>query len=202
MNLVCFTNYTAGGLICDLLNNTNSGFEGSIVKYNVAHHMMNVEMNYRGVQRVFDETKWNVKQSECDSLNLPDNFYVGTHCHPSVIPDKYLQNFNEVLNITTETKESKWYRFLRYYHIELEQNHWKNISGRIGDPTEVAKNVREAFEKDNRCTNVEFADIVNGKFMQDRNIVSKQIDEWKKINHWLYNPVSDNLVKCFDSFVP
>jgi hypothetical protein len=187
MNLVCFPNFTAGGLACDLLNNTINQFEGISLKKNLAHHLLKSGDNGK-IFRTFNSAFWDkeielfnkrehVYSEEAIGKDLV-NFYVGTHCHPSCIPDNYFSQFNNVISITTERTESKLFRYIRMCYGLEQQNNLPEHNARL---------VVESFEQDSRCTNIEFNDIVNGKFVTDYNLNPNQYEQWKKLNNFLYS---------------
>jgi len=187
MNLVCFPNFTAGGLVCDLLNNTVNQFEGITLQNNLAHHLLKSGDNGK-VFRTFDSAFWDKEielfkkekhpySEEAIGRDL-SNFYVGTHCHPSCIPDNYFSQFNKVISITTERTESKLFRYIRMcYGLKQQYNL----------PEHNARLVVESFEQDSRCSNIEFNDIVNGKFVTDYNLNLIHFEQWKNLNNFLYS---------------
>ena len=187
MNLVCFSNFTAGGLVCDLLNNTVNQFEGITLKNNLAHHLLKIGDNGK-VYRIFNSEVWDKelelfekrkhKYSEEAIDKDLSNFYVGTHCHPSCIPDNYFIKFGKVISITTERIESKLFRYLRMCYGLRHKNNLPNYN---------AKLVIESFEPDSRCINIEFNDIVNGNFVKEYNLNLNHFEEWKKSNNFLYS---------------
>jgi hypothetical protein len=183
MNLICFPNFTAGGLMCDLLNNTTNKFDGITLKANLAHSFLKLNDNGR-VCRTFNKEYWdkrlngsNILLLITETLNKDLNsFYIGTHCHPSCIPIEYLNKFNKVISITTESQESKFFRYIRMCH---------------GLPSTMAEhnadNVIESFESNPNCINIEFVDIVNGKYVIENNLNYDHYANWKKINPFLYS---------------
>lgn len=115
--------------------------------------------------------------------------WLGTHAHPSCIPD--LSLFEKVIAITTMTRKSKIYRWLRYYHgffksINLEWQETDSLE-QIDKIRELAKNVFEEFTPHSLCLNIEFEDIVEGKFVQDFGLNLEYFCQWQNRNKWLYN---------------
>jgi hypothetical protein len=181
MNLVCFSGHTGGALVCDLLNNTTSPIIGIAID-SLAHDLLKVGDGIGGtVHRNFDESVWANKIAQLKTFEFQADWY-GTHTHPSVMSENIFNQFDKVLAITTETMESKLFRYLRFAHI-------------LTDATENM--VAESFESDSRCMNVEFADIVNGKFVSDNNLSQEHYENWKKANSFLFDP-DPNLVEAFN----
>jgi len=182
MKLVCFSNNTAGGLVCDLLNQKTSIISG----YKTAgpEHSAFKIGDTPTVQRTVNPILWGeaVKRN-----NL--NIWLGTHLHPSGIPDR--SQFQQILSITTETRQSKLYRWLRYYHGWFKNSHpdctESNDLSRIDQIRELAKNVFEPFESFSGCWNVEFEDIVNGVFVTEHGLDIQHFNQWQKANDFLYN---------------
>ena len=64
-----------------------------------------------------------------------------------------------------------------------------DVSSRV--TLDIATGVIEDFEPHINCTNVEFSDIVNGKFVRDYNLNLDYFNKWKELNSFLYesNPI-------------
>jgi len=189
MKLICFSNNTAGALLCNLLNNNLLVDENDPISYRVSswqHHEFKIG-DTPSIQRSIDIDNWNQKINTWKN----NNFWFGTHAHPSAIPD--LSIFDEVIAITTTSRTSKLYRWLRYYHGWFKSVHpnWKETNDleKIDKIRCLAYNVFDEFEPHSNCKNIEFEDIVSGKFIQDTNLNLNYFNEWKKRNSWLY---SDN----------
>lgn len=195
MNLICFPNFTAGALICDLLNNTTSEFNGIVVR-NKAHNFLKINDNGR-VCRLFHKPHWdrqlngtNILLLGAEILNKDlTNFYVGTHSHPNCIPKEYLDRFNKIIAVTTETQESKFFRYSRMCH---------GLEGTL--PEHNANNVIESFESSTYCTNIEFKDIVNGKYIVENDLNYEHYENWKKVNSFLYS-IDPQLLETFIKIV-
>ncbi len=181
MNLVCFSNNTAGGLVCDLLNNKQYSADG--YKLNSIEHSILKVGDSAGVYRLVDLTLWNQRL-----LTLKKGIYYGTHNHPSCIPN--LVQFDNVIAITTSTRESKLYRWLRYYHgwFKSTQTNWIESQDleKIDKIRILAYNVFEEFEPHPNCINIEFADIVSGKYINENKLNIDYFNIWKERNPWLY----------------
>ena len=183
MNLICFANFTAGGLLCDLLNNTTSKINGINLKTNLAHSFLKINDNGR-VCRTFNKDFWDKRLNGnkilllvTETLNKDlSSFYVGTHSHPSCIPSEYLNKFNKVISITTETQESKFFRYVRMCH---------GLKDTV--PEHNVYNVIESFESSANCINIEFKDIVNGKYILENNLNYEYYKIWREANPFLYS---------------
>jgi hypothetical protein len=181
MNLVCFSNNTAGGLVCDLLNGqqnlSNSKTSGA------EHNVFKIGNDAPTIQTQVNVSTWNHKVHELKHTTL----WYGTHAHPSCIPD--LTAFESVIAITTVTRKSKLYRWLRYYNVWFKVAHplWVEDDSleKIDKIRELAKNVFVEFAPNDMCENIEFADIVSGKFVKQRNLNTDYMNKWLAANPWL-----------------
>ena len=185
MKLVCFPNYTGGALVCDLLNNKTSPFRGSVIA-SIDHSVFKIGDKGFGVLRECDQAIWSTKVNKFKDFTS----WFGTHCHPSIIK---LNDFDEIISITTESEQSKWYRFLRAYYIYFE-GHINNIEMLDG----LIERIFDEFESHPECKNIEFEDIVNGKFVEEYNLNIEHFNEWKGLNSWLYSESDPLLVKHFN----
>lgn len=175
MNLVCFPGLTAGALICNLLNQKFI----PITDYTVQSKEHNVfktgpEEGFQ-VYQTYVEKQWEKQILKYSKSNL----YFGTHCHPTCI--KSLNNFDKIIVITVTTIESKLYRFLRNVFIHKLENK-KEI---CGNAKMIIENNFEPFPN---CINIEFENIVNGKFVEDNKLNINYFNDWKKYNNYLYEP--------------
>ena len=181
MNLICFSNFTAGALLCDLLNGTVNKIDGIVVRNN-AHNFLKINDNGR-VCRRFNKQYWDRQLNgsnillNTEILNKDlNNFYVGTHSHPSCIPTEYLNKFNKVISITTDSQESKFFRYIRMCHGLKDTMPEHNVY-----------NVIESFESSANCINIEFKDIVNGKYIVENNLNYEHYKIWREANPFLYS---------------
>lgn len=182
MKLVCFSNNTAGGLLCDLLNKTKPRITG--YKTNSTHHCAFKVGDTPSIQTTVDTTEWYNRTAEYHDQDC----WFGTHVHPSAIPN--ICDFEQVITITTCTRESKLFRWLRYYHGWFKTAHpeWVETAS-LEDIDKIrilAKNVFDPFLPYPQSTNVEFSDIVSGKFIRSRALNEDHFAEWKAGNPWLY----------------
>lgn len=199
MNLVCFANHTAGGLLCDLLNDTRSQIDAPILYKNIEHHVFTFKNNAR-VCRYFDEATWT--QREKRIIDSSKDIWYGTHIHPSSIPESYFNKFNKVIAITTVTKRSKFYRFLRCYYLnDMAFTVNSIINSPKKDPEQIAELIKETFEPDHRCINIEFEDIVDGKYVSENNLNMDQLNIWKNHNNFLFSNIDPTLVEVFNKVI-
>ena len=195
MKLVCFSNQTAGGLLCALLNKYSKlNLRGYTIP-NPEHDFLKIT-DTPSIESTFNKSLWYQKLSK----GLFQNSWVGTHYHPSIIPN--LKDFESVICITTETRQSQLYRWIRYYNGWFVANtkDWQQTDDidRIDRVRILAKNVFIPFTSHPYCTNIEFTDIVNGKFIIDRGLNTEQFEEWKQVNPWLYDNEETWAIKRFN----
>jgi hypothetical protein len=196
MKLVCYSNNTAGGLLCTLLNNTPFEMSNSYAVKGAEDNFLKIS-DTATVTTTIDHSAW---YRQLDKIS-PTDKWVGTHHHPSLIPN--LNDFEEVIAITTETRQSKLYRWLRYYNgwFKSVTPQWRETDDLV-DIDKIrclAKNVFEPFSTHPDCINIEFADIVDGTFIQDNLLNSHHFSLWKQHNLWLYEYNNDTwAVKRFN----
>jgi len=184
MKLVCFPNNTAGGLVCNLLNNKSPIFDG-YKTVNVDHSIFKSGDTSSITDKIDNLPEWYNKTKKYKNSNL----WYGTHTHPSGIPN--LHDFDEVLLITTINTKSKLYRWLRYYYgwyFSVSPNWTEDDTlEKIDKIRELCKNVFIDFSpfKDYEC--IEFENIVNGNFINDRKLSTLDYENWKANNLYLYN---------------
>lgn len=193
MKLVCFPNFAAGALVCELLNpiDTEDLADGITFKKNIHHSLMKIGDNGK-VFRDFDEAEWHRCLQRLKGIPRLAKMWTGTHCHPTAIPEKYFKEFEQVIAITTESRLSKYYRFLRYC--------WNPATGKEFTPKTIAHFVIEPFESDSRCINIEFEHIVDGSWVKEMNLDYDKYLLWREINSFLYTDQA-KLRKVFDSVI-
>lgn len=163
MNLVCYPHYAAGGLICNILNQPpDSGSHiGSVVSS--LEHFLFIGDNH-DVYDEFDLMEFENKRQEALKTAPPNKPWLGTHCHPYRIN---LTNFNQSISITTESFQSRLYRWLRVYNLYFKPQ-WENyfLLDRNDLMRETAKSYLKPFYKCNRLAGkeqlieIELQDIV------------------------------------------
>jgi len=187
MKLVCFPHYTAGGLLCDILEGKFSpmGTHGGI---NSISHALAKIGDTTTVFTDFDIEKFKYKCLPYQNLDI----VVGTHCWPGNI-DKSL--YTEIISITTETTKSKVYRWLRAWHLHFSKD--PDVSKLTGldlvdKQRELAKNYLVPFRVVSGVTNLEFADLVEttSEFLNviKTTTAEPHISRWKETNKFLYEP--------------
>lgn len=186
MKLLCFPHYTAGGLICDILENKFSpiGSHGGILS---TTHLLGKIGDSDSIFVEFDPAEFNLMLSAYQDTNT----LIGTHCWPGnvTIPG----NINIML-ITTETSKSRIYRWLRAWHLYFSKlDNTKDLSGLdlIDKQRELAKNYVAPFRAIHGATSLEFADIVEttAEFYNavKDSATEQHMTRWKQINHFLYD---------------
>jgi len=191
MNLVCFPNYCAGGLLCDLLNNKTTSLVDSTLP-SVEHNTFKQNNFGFRVQRVFDIKLWNKKVNMYREQPIYNDTYFGTHIHPNYIPD--LKVFNKVMVITDLTNLSKWYRFLRIFHLHLKNTDEHAVK-------DLLIQLKDTFVDHNDCKNIEYCDIVNGEFVIENKLNVEHFNNWSKANSWLYDNSYDFLKPLFNDII-
>lgn len=187
-NLVCFPHYTCGGLLCDIMTGSfsNLAINGGIAS--IQHAIGKIgDTDTVMIDYDVDELMRTIA-----SKNLTNQDWVGTHCWPGQLP---LNEFNQLLVITTTTFKSKIYRWARaHYHYFAPQ--WKNLLGMelIDKSRETAKNYlvpyKPLLNKPN-VLNVEFADVVENTpefyYAIGHRECAAHLQRWKQVNYFLYS---------------
>jgi len=191
MNIVCYAGCCAGALMCDLLNDEQGvihqlGFiktkkseelkPGPFVLGDRTSSFHNLALN--------DQTTWLGTVNHMKGWHTKDIWF-GTHLNPYTIPN--ITDFEKVVNITTVTKKSHWFKFLRAYHLPTVKffNPESDIS--VEHLQAIMKTmINDRFLPHDYCTNVEFEDIVSGSFVSDNNLNTEHFEKWKQTNPWLY----------------
>ena len=186
-NLVCFPHYTCGGLLCDILNDTQSnlGSNGNIL--NQAHDLGKIG-DSESVFTDFDERTLIDKKNR---WSLAAGTWIGTHCWPT----KNLCNeFEHVIVVTTATSRSQIYRWARAYNHFFEPK-WTDLSGieKTDKIRETAKNYILPFDPVMypNVVNLEFAEVVENstefQYLMMPHSVEFHINRWQKVNAFLYD---------------
>lgn len=198
MKLICFPHYTAGGLLCDILENKFStvGAHGGI---DSGSHALAKLGDSESIFDKFDAEQFNLRLLEYQHSEK----VVGSHCWPGGLD---LSTADQVILITTETSRSKIYRWLRAWHLLFSKTDAvKCLAGQdlIDKQRELAKNYIAPFRAIPDATNVEFADIVettNEFYKVTKDLVTEHhMQRWQQINYFLYdtNLWSNELVKRY-----
>lgn len=195
MNLVCFPNNTAGGLVCDLLNGKSLKFDG--YKTQSEEHDVLKLGDTPTVQTSIDPDEW---FQLLLTVDVGVDRYYGTHAHPSCIPD--LSIFDDVIIVSTETRTSKLYRWLRYYNgwFRSADPTWQESDElhKIDQIRILAYNVFEPYPTHPGCKSIEFEDIVDGKFVEEYGLDVEQFSKWQAHNPWLYSDIKSWAEYRFD----
>ena len=187
MNIVCYPHYAAGGLICNILNQppvTGSHISSTVKSL---EHFLFIGDN-DDIYDDFDSNVFEQKRIEAQTLYPPNKPWLGTHCHPIGID---LSNFKLSISITTNSFESKLYRWLRAYNLFFKPQ-WEHYTGveRIDLMRETAKSYLKPFYSIDvpKLIQIEFCDIVNltPKFKVMCQSLTNNTD-FSKVDTWLVN---------------
>jgi len=199
MKLLCFPHYAAGGLLCDIFENTFSPVFENGGLLSLSHCYGKKIGDSESIFTDFDQNKFRLHL-----LSAKDSFKVTTtHCWPG---DMDLSMCDQVILITTETTRSKIYRWLRAWHLYFsKQDHIRHLTGMelIDKQRETAKNYLQPFSAIPQYRNLELADIVEttAEFydLLDGIDVRQHMDRWKNLNSFLYdsNMWDNSLVKRY-----
>lgn len=188
MKLVCFPHYTCGGLLCDLLNHkiSKTGKNGGV--NNTQHNLAKIGDS----DSVF--YNYDVDQLMQRLATIKTQDWLGTHCWPGLLP---LDQFDQVINVTTVTHRSQIYRWLRAYQFYyLESKPWLEQHGqaRIDKERETAKNYLVPFEPvaHRNVINLEFSEVVEhqpsfANLIRDHKAAGNNIQGWQQQNDFLYS---------------
>lgn len=118
MNLICFPPYGGGGLVCDLLNGTQSphGSDGTVVNPMADQLKIPIPRSFKSFRpdNKFSYQYFFEQKYEYTRFRVKPNTWVGTHCFPDEVDTS---NFSKVIVISTENLLSKIYRFMRVYFM-------------------------------------------------------------------------------------
>lgn len=209
MNLVCAASYCAGALTCDILNGTESPFESSVIQ-NRFNHIFKVPRTSK-----WHEDKTNkidrliLPQHEKEWLDVTDHF-TNMHtehgnfdgwafsCHQpcKLIPN--LDSFEKVYNVTTTTFQSRWLRFLRHYWLEFNKEKKMqsyNLQGIMQSYMIMCKFDPRwtPIEDNDLIINIEFEDIVSGKWCEEVGGNMDHMREWKRRNYFLWDEYEQDI---------
>jgi hypothetical protein len=201
MNLVCFPNFTAGGLLCDLYNKTQTLIQHGTVR-NKEHSVLKISNFDNPNKFVWDDVVYVLWEKRCKQLsaNIVGKYY-GTHLPAQGIRNK--SDFTHIINITTNSHNSKFYRWLRYYYLEIDNRFWLDTESKINSKKVQMDNYKNfvlqtSSYDDIDCENVEFSDIVNGSYIQKKLLDESYFQDWKKQNNFLFEPIDSLLIEYFN----
>jgi hypothetical protein len=189
MNLIAFPHYTCGGLLCDIFNNMFSE-QNSLGGLNNLYHSIGKFGDTDTVFLDYDVELFNDRIKKYINTDV----YIGTHCWPGLLN---LDQFDQIINITTLTFRSRAYRWVRaYHHYYVKSEPWLSETGmqRIDKERETAKNYLTAFPLVNgpRVHNIEFSEIVDNtvefQLLVKNYDFRPHIQRWIKLNDFLYDP--------------
>jgi hypothetical protein len=140
---------------------------------------------------IFDNYDVDAFMNQISKLKESDA-WIATHCHPSILP---LDQFKEIINITTTTYRSKIYRWARcFYHYYSGSEFWQLQEQDLVDKRrETAKNYLKASNPvyNSNVINLEFSEVVESTMnfltVVNANSIELHINRWKKINYFLYD---------------
>jgi len=175
--------------MCNLLNNVFPDTAPGGYRLNSDHHNGFKVGDTPTIQDAIDINEWYQKLE----LHKHSNEWFGTHAHPSAIPN--LHEFDEVIVITTQERYSKLQRWLRYYYgwYLSEYPNWQETDSleSIDKIRRMAHNVFVEFPAHRQCKNIEFQDIVSGKFIRESSLNLEYFKQWQDRNPWLY-PINED----------
>lgn len=191
MNLVCVAPWCGGTLITDLLNNEESPFEVSILK-----SRYNNILKLDGISDPEFYTKWDKMLKKI--ANPMNDKYFSTHLNVSMVPD--ISVFDKVIQITTVSTKSQWYRFLRLYYlsVNLQKSLQKDLIEDVIGIAMICKNMPwNPFDAVN-VENIELEDIIEGKFVDQIKGNKKHFDKWITRNNFLFDEQDPETVKIWE----
>ena len=196
MNLVCYPHYTGGGVVCNILNKTPETRSKVGTTVNNMEHGLFIGDNWSIYDEYpvteFDKKYQKVLRRGFDATWLSTRF-LGTHCHPVLLDTS---KFSNTISITTESTQSKLYRWLRAYNLFFKPQ-WLEYSGmeRVDLLRETAKSYIAPFYrcKHKDIHHLEFCDIAHNstKFINlchtlvDNPEIAR-LDKWIELNKFMF----------------
>jgi hypothetical protein len=188
LNLVCYPHYTAGALLCDILNTTMSDLDdrGGI------HNTMSSQGKIMDVDSDSVLTEFDGKEfvRQIQDLDILPGTWIGTHHWPGAFD---ISAFDQIICLTTCTARSQQYRWLRACNHWFRPQ-WQNFTGidLVDKMRETAKNYLVPFQSVPNTTNIEFSDIVENtaRFQQVCGAQDslESLKRWQQTNAFLYDP--------------
>lgn len=201
MNIITVGSFCAGGILSDLLNGERSPFETAVIKSRW-NHILKIA-DYQSVLHITlpEHTKeWLERTEKLLQKDWTKGKYFGTHQPSHLIPN--IESFEHVINVTTNSDKSRFYRFLRHYYVEI--NGQKMIQEHARDEIKNMINFCK-FDTDwidydaPNITNLELEDIVEGKFCDSINGDKEHMEKWKKRNHFIFQEQDPEIVKLWET---
>jgi hypothetical protein len=191
MNLITFPHFTAGTMMVIYLTSVQ-------YKFNTTSGEFNCSLAKKlGVDNESFSTK--VQSAQIYKESVLQNSRFGWSCTHSSLAGQDISMFDTVLNISTTTFKSRFYRWARCFHqYYMRSAPWQEQTQEtIRDKMrETAKNYLLAYPLHTapNAINLEFSDIVEEtaefKYMMHElgaNLNLNLIEQWKKYNSFLYN---------------
>lgn len=202
MKIVCVGSFCAGAIITDILNGTKSPFELSVVQNRFNHilkvplgHEWNNDAHIPWLLLPIHEKEWLNLTTKLTQKSWTDGKWFAHHQPLFLIPN--LDMFEEVINITTTTMKSRWLRFLRHYWIEIngqkmmQEHALDEIKGMINiikhDPSWLPAKGPSLYGEGPKVTNIEFEDVVSGKWCEEIGGDMDHMNDWRKRNSFLHD---------------
>jgi len=214
VNVITFAGYTGGGILCDILNLESSQIGPWNNIKNPKHNLGKIDTEnwHTGKGFNLDIFYEKIKRNSANIAYKNKKQWVGTHCWPGAFDTTI---FDNVLNITTESRMSKIYRFARVFYASLHGQFpdWEHKQDKKTKPKLIENIVEfnQPFERVNKpnVTNMEFEHLVdfNDTFKSiifqflDKEYVKhleKRITVWKELNNFLYDEKLDTIIKLWD----
>lgn len=187
MNLLCVAPWCGGTLITDLLNNEQSPFEVSIL-----------QSRYNNILKLRNSDEWDSMIATLSNSEFNKGKYYSTHLSAHTIPD--INVFDKIIQVTTVTTKSQWYRFLRLYYlsINLQKNLQKDLTENVIGLASICKNEPwKAFDAVN-VENLELEDVIEGRFVESINGNKDHFNRWIKRNKFLFDEQDPKTVKIWE----
>jgi hypothetical protein len=202
INLVTFAGYTGGGILCDILNLESSQIGKHNNIYNNHHALGKIQTENWHTGRGYDCNDFyeKVERHAVKSGSRQRKLWLGTHCWPG---DFDTEKFDTILNVTTETRNSKMLRHCRVFYTTLHGlfPDWQFKRGKT--KPQLLEEVIEFNQSYNAVSrpnviNLEFENVVNCddifkstmlKYIGSEYLphLEKRMNVWKELNPFLYD---------------
>ena len=187
MNLVCVAPWCGGTLITDLLNKEQSPFEGSIL-----------QSRYNNILKLSTGDEWDSMITNLSNSKSLKGKYFSTHISVSMVPD--INVFDKIIQVTTVTTKSQWYRFLRLYYlsINLQKSLQKSQIEDVIGIAMICKNIPYSPFDAVNVENLELEDVIEGRFVESINGNKDHFNRWIKRNKFLFDEQDPETVKIWE----